>query len=189
MTCLLLGLCGCAEKEGEDAVTNIVVQKDGSIIHTIYEEFEESYYSTEGLSEMIIQTVQAYMKKNPGASITLDQCELQDGQIIKVKMTYNNCEVYSDFNESQLFVGTIQQAYEKGLNLDMYLSSVSGKEKSTITKQELLNMAQDYILITDESMEFTVNSNILFASDSAEILGKKKVMMKQEQGISAIVFK
>lgn len=192
MTCLLFVMCGCTRlsgKEGEDTVTNIVVQKDGSIIHTIYEDFGESYYTIDGLSEMIDQTIRAYVKENPGASITLDQCELLDGQVVKVKMTYNDCDAYSGFNANQLFVGTIQQAYERGLNLDLYLSSVAQKDKSTITKQELLNMAENYILITEETMEITVNSDILFASDSAEVLGKKKVMMKQEQGTSAIVFK
>lgn len=189
LSMFLYGCAGTAEKQGNDAVTGIVVQKDGKIIHTIYEDFRENYYSVEELNDMIEQTIQQYQKKNPGASITLEQCELLDGQVVRVKMTYDNCDTYSQFNGCNLFVGTVQQAYERGLTLDFYLSSVSGKEKSTITKKELLNMGEHHIVISDEEMELELETNILFATDTARILGKKKVMMEQTHGMNAIVFK
>lgn len=190
---LSMTACGTQSASVEDDFANsISITKDGSIKSVIVEDFAESYYSVDALKSMIEETITEYGKQASDAEITLEACELAD-QKIKVVLRYNNADAYSGYNSQTLFVGTVQEAYEEGYDLNMTLTGTD-KEGTQITRKELLNMGENHIVIMKNIVqEGTLRVNcydtILYTGDGVCLTAKKKADVVPAQGYSVIVFK
>lgn len=191
---LLLCLTGCAGKNDskEQLVTNLEIQKNGQIVHTIYSDFKEAYYDLDDLSDMVQTSIREFELNNPNSEIVLKSCELvgADKDTVKVVMEYSDSDAYTKYNGETLFVGTIQEAYKKGYDLNMDMSAVSQKEEtSTINRDDLLDMGTHHIVISDENLTISVYGKIQYISSGVTYEDKNTVVMEQTQGKSAIVFK
>lgn len=192
---LTLGITACAKEEvpvEEEVMNSLSILEDGSIESVIIEDFSESYYNVDDLNKMILETISVYQKEDPDASIVLETCELVEKQI-KVVMKYNNAEAYSGYNSEELFVGTVQEAYGKGYDLNMTLTGTD-KEASKIGRQELLGMGENHIMILENTIEegtLRVNcyDTILYTGDGVSLIEKKRADVAPIQGFSVIVFK
>ena len=185
--------CGAEGTSTEEGISNsISIKKDGSIESVIVEDFTESYYNVDDLKAMIQETIADYGKQDPNSEIVLETCEMVD-QKVKVVLNYNNADAYSGYNNEILFVGTVQEAYEKGYDLNMTLTGTD-TEGAQIARQELLNMGENHILIMENVLEEeTIRVNcydtILYTGDSVTPIAKKKADVGPTQGYSVIVFK
>lgn len=191
---LFICLTGCAGQTDskEQLVTNVEIQKDGKIVHTIYSDFKEAYYNVEDLTEMVQTSMKEYRLKNPDSEIVLKKCELigNEDRMVKVVMEYDNCETYTGFNGKTLFEGTIQEAYEKGYDLDRQLQAVSEKEKNAfVGKDELLNMGTEHIVICEENLMVRVYGKVKYIGKDMTLTKKNAVIMEQTQGNGVFVFK
>lgn len=190
---LSMTACGTQSTSVEDDFANsISITKAGSIKSVIVEDFAESYYSVDALKSMIEETITEYGKQASDAEITLEACELAD-QKIKVVLRYNNADAYSGYNSQTLFVGTVQEAYEEGYDLNMTLTGTD-KEGTQITRKELLNMGENHIVIMENIVQegiLRVNcyDTILYTGDGVHLTAKKKADVEPTQGYSVIVFK
>lgn len=192
---LTLGITACAKEEvpvEEEVMNSLSILEDGSIESVIIEDFSESYYNVDELTKMIQDTISVYPKEDPNASIVLETCELIEQQV-KVVMKYNSAEAYSGYNSEELFVGTVQEAYGKGYDLNMTLTGTN-KEASKIGRQELLGMGENHIMILENTIdEGTLRVNcydtILYTGDGVSLIEKKKADVAPTQGFSVIVFK
>lgn len=194
---LLAGLflwgCGKSNAGGDAAAaenisaTEITVQKDGSIIETITEEFTKDYYKEEGLRNMVLSEVADF---NNGAeeAISVDKFEKKNGKIVIV-MKYPSAEVYSEYNTNaydnkMLFFGTVAQAYDAGYSLDITLRNAKNEEE-TIGKEEILGMGDRHILIASEPVRVATFGRILYAGENITVTGKNKAGMHEgEEGES-----
>lgn len=200
----MLGLTACGDKvsEGtnEELVTSISVNKDGSIESKIVEAFGESYYDVSDLRAMIEEAVSDYSKQAPTSEISLKGCDVSDS-VVTVEMKFNDYNAYAGFNNENFFAGTIQAAYEAGYDLNMTLNAVSSKEGSaTVSKQELLSMGDNHIVILEKSkldeegkMGETIRVNcyneILYVGDGVSAVGKKSADISLAEGLGIVVFK
>lgn len=195
LAAFVLGMtaCGTDNAQVEDELKNsISVTKDGGIESVIVEDFTESYYNVEDLTNMIQDTISEYGKQNPDAQITLEACETVD-QKVKVVLKYNNSDAYSGYNSEKLFVGTVQEAYEEGYDLNMTLTGTD-KEGTKITREELLNMGESHILIMENvikegSLQVNCYNTILYTGEGVTPITKKRADVGPAQGYSVIVFK
>ena len=191
---LFMCLTGCAGKtdSGEQLITNLEIQKDGKIVHTIYSDFKEAYYNLDDLSDMVQSSIKEFGLENPNAEIILKSCEVvgDSKDMVKGVMVYDDYQAYTVFNGKTLFVGTIQEAYEAGYDLNMELTSVSAKDTvDTVNRNDLLNMSTQHIVISEENLLIHAYAKIQYVSEHAALKDKDTVMMEQTQGNSAIVFK
>ncbi len=192
---LTLGVMACAS-EGvateEKVMNSLSVFEDGSIESVIIEDFSESYYNVGDLTKMIQDTISTYQKEDPNSTIVLETCELLENQV-KVVMRFNSAEAYSGYNSEDLFLGTIQEAYDEGYDLNMTLTGTD-KEASKIGRQELLGLGESHIVILENTIEegtLRVNcyDTILYTGDGVSRVEKKKADVVPAQGLSVIVFK
>lgn len=195
LAALALSMTACAQEEvsvEEELTNSLSVLEDGSIESVIVEDFKESYYNVDDLNKMIQETIAVYRKEDPDSTITLETCEKVD-QKVKVVLKYNNAEAYSGYNSESLFVGTVQEAYEEGYDLNVALTGTD-KEATKIARQELLGMGENHILIMENTIdEGTLRVNcydtILYTGDGVTPIEKKKADVEPAQGYSVIVFK
>ncbi|NLL76402.1 MAG: hypothetical protein GX235_04035 [Clostridiales bacterium] len=198
-----LALWGCGEgdidsKAEAAAASNTIieVQKDGVIVETIAEDFTADYYNEDELRNMVLSEV-AEFNKNSEQDISVDKFENKDG-IIKIVMKYPSAEAYTDYNSSefdnkQLFCGTVKEAYDEGYSLDVTLQS-AGNEEESIGKDELLGMGEKHILISNVPFRVQTFGKILYLGDNVISLEKNKADMETDEngdslGKYYIVFK
>lgn len=85
-------LTGCGATTAE--VTTIAIQKDGTIEHTLVEDFGEE--SVDALQSMMLEKTAAYNKNNADGEIAVKTVEEEDG-IVKVVMTYPDAAAFDGF--------------------------------------------------------------------------------------------
>lgn len=195
LAALTLGLSACAKGDvqvEEDVMNSLSILEDGSIKSIIIEDFSENYYNVDDLTKMILDTISVYQKEDPDSSIVLETCEMVEQQV-KVVMKYNSAEAYNGYNNEDLFVGTVQEAYGEGYDLNMTLTGTD-KEASKIGRQELLGMGENHIMILENTMDegmLRVNcyDTILYTGDGVSPIEKKRADVTKTQGFRVIVFK
>ncbi len=184
--CFAFLLPGCGEKEETEDVTRLQLKKNGEVVHTIVEDFSESYYDLEELKNEIQTQADAY---NAGTEkVKLNSAELEDGRV-RVVMTFQKPEDYAGFYRQALFCGTVKQAFEAGYDLNVELASAD-PEGAGITKAEILDMGERHIVIFREAVKVIPYGEILYASSDVTVSdnGKEAVSSSGEM-LSYIIFK
>ena len=182
---LTLGVVACANEDEtteEKMMNSLSVFEDGSIENV----------NVDDLTKMIQDTISLYKKEDPDSTIVLETCELLENQV-KVVMKYNSSEAYSGYNGEDLFVGTIQEAYDEGYDLNIALTGTD-KEALKIGRQELLGMGENHIVILENtikegSLRVNCYDTILYTGDGVSCIEKKKADVTSAQDFSVIVFK
>ena len=96
---LLLCLAGCGKgKEGRISESNIVeIKKDGSVKHTMKDEFPSEYYDGELLKDFVMREASEYNKEYGKDAISIKKLDTEDEQVTLV-MEYKTSEDYEQFN-------------------------------------------------------------------------------------------
>ncbi|MDD6812569.1 MAG: hypothetical protein PUD93_12070 [Lachnospiraceae bacterium] len=183
----VFGITGCSGGSNLADANTISVQKDGSIKQVIVEQFERSYYNVDELSEMAQKKIDQF--NNGADNIVCDSIKTKDGKII-VEITYQTGTDYSDFNNRELFSGTVEEAEAKGYSLK-HAVAVDG---SDINEEQLAGIAQNHVLIVQtkegEELDVKVYDKILYTSGNVIPSGKKDVYIgaEGEDMLSYIIF-
>ena len=188
-----LTACGSGADAEQETVNSLILDKDGSVENMIIEGFDKDYYDLDGLNAMIKDSIEQYCRQNPSADITLKGSEVSDGQV-RVSMKYDSAASYMGYNSETLFVGTVQEAYSAGYDLNISLTDVKDSS-NTIGNQELLEMGEKHIVIIQlpstmtDGMRLQCFGEILYISDGVNLISKKTADIEQSQGVSVVVFK
>ena len=149
IVCLTVALVGCGG-DPEVTETTIEVKKNGSVVHTLVEEFSEEYYDLEELMSVIQESCDAYNDSAGRKAVSVGDVEVTDGVLTAV-MTYASVSDYASFNGQALFAGSIRDAYNAGYTLDVTLQSAREGEDS-IAREDLLNMGEQNLVIIREAV-------------------------------------
>ena len=198
LTVFLLTGCG-----GETTVetTTITIQKDGTIEHTMVEEFGAE--SVDMLQSMMQEKVKAY-NSSSGGDVAVGSVEAEDG-VVKVVMTYPDAEAFDGFMNMDViavdpalrapfFYGTVEDAYMQGYDLEITLQSVDG-EKALQGKNDLLLMGKNKIIIYDNEMnlgepvQISTQEELLYISDNVAAAGKKVAEVSGTDKMAYILLK
>ncbi len=179
-------LCGC-EQNGKTDGTSVKIEEDGTVIHTIIEEFDETLYNEDALKNMVLAEASAFNSTAGAGSMTVDKLEAEDGKVT-VKMTFEEASMYADFNGKTFFYGTVSQAYDAGMNMDVTLSSTKEDEES-IGKEEILKLGEAKLLVIEEPIEVFVPSKILYASENVAVISGKSAKVLDDGKIAYLILK
>lgn len=182
-----LFLWGCGGKEQDNIGqlgTTIDLQKDGSVVVSIVDEFSPDLYSSDGLKEMILSEAAAFIQENPQHKVTVDKIEEKDA-LVEVVMTYSSADAYTAFNADAyngdtIFYGKVKDAYDAGISLDTTLHHVKNEE--TISKDGLMQLGDRNILIMGKPATIRTKSNITYISDGITVSGKKTATLTKPEG-------
>ena len=181
---LLLSACGSGKEAEDESVSTLSVEKNGKIISKIIEDFDEDYYYEDELKEMIETEVSAYNKQADTESITFNSCEKSENAVV-VQMTYRTAEDYSKFNGEVFFFGTIQEAYKEGYDLNIRLTDAANTQ--TIGKDDILNMGDKHIIISNEKVRVSSYKDIGYTSEGVVLIGENKADLPAADTCSVLV--
>lgn len=170
----------------EDVTAELEVGKDGNITETLVEDFAETYYNEENLRSMILSEIDEFNRNHGEGTVSVDKLEQKDG-MVTVQISYPSAEIYSEYNTDEynsknLFCGTVKEAYDAGYPLDVSLQDVNGE--TTIGKQELLEMGEQYILISENPMQVKVPGKIQYVSSNVTVSGKSEARLSGDEAAS-----
>lgn len=118
----LLTGCGTSFKADESTV---FVLKNGRIVSTDVEDFDEKTYDKDGLTQYVKQEIRAYNDKNGKGSVALKKLEVGDKKAT-LTISYKTAEDYAKFNDIELYTGSIAEALAHGYTFEGDFASVSG---------------------------------------------------------------
>lgn len=150
------GLIGCSQDK-EPEVSSISIGKDGTVVHQIVGDFEQNYYEMDGLQALASDRVAEYCADNGEDSVTLTSVEEKGGRIL-IQLGYATDRDYSSFNNRELFVGALTDAYMHGYPLEgVPFVSADGKPME-FGDMEDRDSKQIVIIATKPSEELVVNT-------------------------------
>lgn len=204
VTALLLGGCGKNEtsnsaetiQAGKISSAVIELQKDGSVVETITEEFTKNYYNEENLKNMLLSEVADYNNGSENGNLSVERFENKDGKLM-VQLKYPSTDAYTDYNTNQyndstIFCGTVAEAYDAGYSFDISMTDSKGEE--TIGKEELLGMGENRMLITKVPVRVKLPGKIMYAGENIIVESRNQAIMQADEngealGTYYIVFK
>ena len=121
----ILLLTGCG---GDEKVSTIIVEKDGSIRGYIVEEMNASHYDADELKESVTKDIAFYNDKYEEKAMELTKFQYEEG-IVKAEIKYKDASFYELYNEEVLFVGKVSEALARDFDGNAVLYKVKDKEK------------------------------------------------------------
>ncbi len=156
---LVLLLTGCGE--GKDSSV-LVIDRHETVTSYIVEDFSASYLNAEELKTNVTEEINKANEGQENPVVELTKLEVEEG-ILRSTMEYQNTKAYEEFNEETLFVGTIDEAKEKGYSLDIDLYGV--KDLNTKVKLSTVQTEDMKVLIFSEPVSVKAPKKILYISD------------------------
>lgn len=160
-------LVGCGGEKTPE-VSSVSIGKDGTITHQIVGGFEQNYYEMDGLKALASDRVEEYCENNGEGSVTLSSVEEKDGKVL-LQLNYATDKDYSDFNNRELYVGALEEAYGRGYPLEGVAFISAAGEPMELGFMEERDKKQIVIIATKPSEELVVNTygKVLYINQSA----------------------
>lgn len=183
----LLLLVGCNTPKLEDDQTNLILNKDQSVLYTIVEAFDEDYYKLDELEQMANDEIQEYNKTADGAEASLMSL-IQEEEKVVMKLQFTDASAFTGMIQLPLFVGTIDQALEEGYSLNVTLHNPAGDK--TVSEEEIKAMGKRHIAILQDNVLVQCFGKILYISEGASIQEKMPTVAKvTDEKVNYIIFK
>lgn len=180
MVALFVTACSGSTSE----VTTISINEDGSVEHTIIEEFDSTSDNIDALKQMILEKVASYNTSDSENQITVSKVEADGDDKVKVVMSYPDVTSFHDFNETdtsediECFYGTIEEAYDAGYDFSNVTVYQGGDTSQAISGDDILSLGSQHIFIYDnalnsgEPIDIKFSEKINYCSDSVTIQNK-----------------
>ena len=151
--------CGTSYKADESTV---FVLKDGKIVSTDVENFDEKTYDKDGLKEYVKNEIDTYNEKNGKGSVSLKKLDTGEKKAT-LTIAYRTAEDYQKFNDMELYTGSVAEALAAGYSFDGSFASVkNGKIKACESSAFLYDSSYKVVVIRG-------NTNcLLYTSDAAD---------------------
>lgn len=177
---------GCNSSKEADRET-IEIKKDGSIVETVRESFEEEYYNIEELESYISSAVAAYNEDFGEIRIEMDKCGVK-GKIAEAVMKYESMDDYMGFNDMEIFVGDLSELADTSYHASVNLKNKKG---ATASLSHLIASNESYeAVVVTWPCEVKVSGKIAYVSDGVEILSGKVANVKvNDEAYAYIIYK
>lgn len=152
--------CGTSYKADESTV---FVLKDGKIVSTDVEKFDESSYDKNGLKKYVESTIDAYNDKNGKKSVSLKKLDVGDKKAT-LTISYDSADDYEKFNEIELFTGSIAQALAAGYSFEEPFASVAGGKIKSCENSAFLNDSSYKVVVIRGNTNVKVKGTIYYVS-------------------------
>ena len=158
----VLFLSGC----GDDAnVSQLTIDKEGAVKSYIVEEFTASYYNAEELQTGVTEDINYINEKYDGTVIELTKFAYEEG-VVKATIEYQNANLYEEFNEEVLFVGTIEEAVAEKYQINATFYDAKNPENEV--KFADIKDENYHIMIFTEPINVKVPHKVLYVSEGLQ---------------------
>lgn len=165
----------------------IYIKQDKTIEEAAIGTFLENYYSEEELKAYANDTATSYNEINGKDKITVSSVTVKDNNA-KVMMKYQSYEDYQNYNNTELFVGTISEAMKQGYDFNVNFVDVDSDEK--VKNNTVISDTELNVIIVSEKDDYIVDlaSDIMYYSDNAQLNSKNEVKITKDV-LTYIVYK
>ena len=171
---LMASLCACGA--AKEDVTKIIVNKDGTILNEIYDNFEEDYYQLSELEDMAAKEISYYNSEYITPKINLDESELDDNGRVTLKINYNSYIDYAHFNQITFFYGTVEEAYSRGFSIPEDLVNSDGEKMSFDNLKEL---DERHVIISGDKNRIEAPYNISYMTRNVTLTDKREADLSE----------
>ncbi len=166
-------LMGCGNSKIETTTLNI--DKNGKVRSTIVEEFGESYYDLQELSDMAAKEASAYNSEYINEKVFLESVtEDEESKVVTMVMSFNSTSDYSHFNQVSLFYGTVQEALDKGYKVS---DELVDKDGQNLGADALKDNLDKHIVITTDRSNIITPYNISYMTKGIRLKSKKEAVL------------
>ena len=177
---IILVCCG----ENYEAEKNTVfVLKNGKVITTDVEAFDQSKYSGDELEKFLEDTLSTYNSKAGEEVVKIREFSVEEN-VATLILEYADAKTYGDVYGIELFTGTVGDAVLAGYEFDATFAEFVEDEwveckAASITKQSDLKIA-----IIKANTRLQVDGEILYVSaDNVAVVGKNYVELKDDVSV------
>lgn len=183
--CFLIGCSGGNDDLNE---TTLIINSKGEITHHIVETFDKSYYNEDELRSLINKQIEDYCKdKGDDKLVRLKDLKVLDGKAT-AELTFKDYSNYAEFNDVDLFYGTIEEAMAADYTTDVTLKNVDSDE--TIDKYEFESLKDKKIIVIGEPILIKTPGKIAYITANIEVIDKDICKMASDSvGVGYIVLK
>lgn len=163
----------------ETDTDTVYILKEGKIVSTDIEDFDEKVYDKEKLGAYVQKVIDTYNSKKGEDMLVQNSYQVEGNKAVLV-LEYANADVYEDINGVELFTGTIAEA--KSAGYDFKTDFVELKEDKTVeaTADQFMD-GEDYkvIIIKSNTKVVLTKGEVCFVSTQnvAEV-GEDYVLIK-----------
>lgn len=189
LTVILLcaaALAGCESKQAEFTKSGIEVLEDDTINAVIIENFTADYYQMEELTQFVAEDVANYNTEIGSTAVTVGESSMENGTI-RLNLTFQNFDAFNGYMPEEVFIGTLQGAYDRGYDFARTLYSAE-KEGQTIAREDLMNMGNSKVIVVTGDICVRCPAKILYYSTGMTLLDSKTVSADAE-GNYFIIYK
>lgn len=163
----------------ETDTDTVYILKDGKIVSTDIEDFDEKVYDKEKLGAYVQNVIDTYNSKNGEDMLVQNSYEVEGNKAVLV-LEYANADVYEDINSVELFTGTIAEA--KSAGYDFKTDFVELKDDKTVeaTADKFMD-GEDYkvIIIKSNTKVVLTKGEVCFVStENVAEVGEDYVLIK-----------
>ncbi len=169
--------CGAAADKNANAME---IKKDGSVTVTSVSSFDKKYYSADELKEEAQAEIKAYNEKAGEEKIKLRQCSAGQNTA-RIVIFYSSYKDYCSFNNSELYIGTLQSALDEGiadsgtsvLDSDQDLRTTLGELARKKTTYGFIKVTEGLLVRTPGKIVYVSQGTSLDKDGNAQAGGKE----------------
>lgn len=193
--CAML-LAGCSGTKLPEVIetTTISIDDEGGITSYLVEEFNKEYYNVSELTQMAVEDAAAYNEEHqagetiPLTVVDVKEISVDGGDKVVLQHKYNSDEDYAQYNGSEFFYGTVEEALAEGYDLGVLLNSV--KDNTPLSQEELMkNPAKTYVLVTDAKAAIYCPHKITHVGDGVVYQEDGSVDTTKVEGVVVVLMK
>lgn len=114
----------CGSEYAKTDTCTVYVLKDGKIVSTDIEAFDEKKYEKKELESYVKDVIDTYNAENEKDSLKKKSLKVKD-DVATLVLEYASDEVYKDVNGVDFFTGTVKEAQEAGYKFDVDFAKMS----------------------------------------------------------------
>lgn len=170
------GSCGVDYTETD--TNTVYVLKNGKIVSTDIEAFDEKKYDGEKLDSYLKDIVDTYNKEHEKDSLKKKSLTVEEN-VATLVLEYANGDVYEEVNGVEFFAGTIKEAQEAGYTFDDSYAKMKDGKAVTATADDFIK-GEDYkVVIIKSNTKVVVPGEVCFVStQNVAKVGEDYVLIK-----------
>ena len=180
----VLMLTGCTGKTST-AGSQIEVGRDGKITAALTESFDKEFYQLSELEDMLRTELSEYNTEAGSQRIELKSIEEKEGTCTLV-LDYASWEDYAQYNQEPFFAGTVKEAGEAGVDLNVLLME-NGKDH-TIGQSEITELEAYHLVAWNGSLPLHVPGKIRYYSEGITLSSAKDAVVQEEAAAGALFY-
>ena len=172
----VFGSCGVDYTETD--TNTVYVLKNGKIVSTDIEAFDQKKYNGEKLDSYLKDIVDTYNKENEKDSLKKKSLTVEEN-VATLVLEYANGDVYEEVNGVEFFTGTIQEAQKAGYTFDDSYAKMKDGKAVTATADDFIK-GEDYkVVIIKSNTKVVVPGEVCFVStQNVAKVGEDYVLIK-----------